>query len=287
MSVPPSAGHPATFRRNANGLRHHASGSCRACPPLIFRLTRPTHGAALVPRMGHIQSHAWDTYSPTHGTHTAPRMGRIRPHAWDTYSRFFQVFCGNSDANQRCSANASQKAPHVFRASISTSPSRFNPRPCRGFPSRPRKFRANSALALGAKHVRRSVSEASLTPSEFDRRNRIRSTRFFEDPYSPTLGTRSLLIIPQILSKRSFSTAPKYGNKGKGLNSRRVIFRFRSYRSNAIMRSISRPRGAWKHVFNARPNVHSMEDQTCIQWKSGRAFNRRADVHSIEEWTCI
>ena len=43
-------------------------------------------------------------------------------------------------------------------------------------------FRANSALALGAKHIRRSVSEASLTPSEFDRRNRIRSTKFFDDP---------------------------------------------------------------------------------------------------------
>ena len=101
---------------------------------------------------------------------------------WRQNVWIFEVFCGNSDANQRCSANASQKAPHIIRASISASPFHFNPRLCRSFQSYPRKFRANSALALGAKHIRRSVSEASLMPSEFDRRNRIRSTKFFVEP---------------------------------------------------------------------------------------------------------
>ncbi len=102
--------------------------------------------------------------------------------AWRSKIWVFQVFCGNSDANQRRSANASQKAPQIFRTSISTSPSHFKLRLCRSFQSRPGKFRANSALALGTKHIRRSVSEASLMPSEFYRRNRIRSTKFFEEP---------------------------------------------------------------------------------------------------------
>ena len=43
------------------------------------------------------------------------------------------------------------------------------------------KFRSNSALALGAKHTRRSVSEAPLKPSEFDPKKRLRSTKFFEE----------------------------------------------------------------------------------------------------------
>ena len=43
-------------------------------------------------------------------------------------------------------------------------------------------FRVNSMLALGAKHIRRSVSEAPLMPSEFDPRSRMRSTKFLEEP---------------------------------------------------------------------------------------------------------
>ena len=94
----------------------------------------------------------------------------------------FGVYSGNSDANQRCSANASQKAPHIFRAFISTSPSHFNLRLCRSFQSYQKKFRSNTALALGAKHIRCSVSGASLMPSEFDPKKRMCSTKFLEEP---------------------------------------------------------------------------------------------------------
>ena len=45
-----------------------------------------------------------------------------------------------------------------------------------------RAIGSNSALALGAKHIRRSVSEASLKPSEFDPKKRMRSTNFLEEP---------------------------------------------------------------------------------------------------------
>ena len=139
----------------------------------------------------------------------------------------FEVFCGNSDANQRCSANASQKAPHIIRASISASPFHFNPRLCRSFQSHPRKFRANSALALGAKHIRRSVSEASLMPSEFDRRNRIRSTKFFVEPNfynfllnseTPNLPVAKAIIKEVVAKPRMHDVArpPRPCRKGEG-----------------------------------------------------------------------
>ena len=52
---------------------------------------------------------------------------------WLVIIRIFEAFRGNSDASQRCSANASRKALHIFRAFLSASPSHFNLRPCRSF----------------------------------------------------------------------------------------------------------------------------------------------------------
>ena len=143
----------------------------------------PCQRKCVVNDICHTLSNVWHVFDVGRGNGIVRRMKRK---IWD-----FKDFCGNSDANQRCSAQtlaspsgsaspnlpsvslrcipASQKAPPIFRASISASPSHFNLRLCRSFHGCQGKFRANRALALGAKPVRRSVSGATLKPSEFDR----------------------------------------------------------------------------------------------------------------------
>ena len=87
----------------------------------------------------------------------------------------FEVFSGNSDASQRCSANASRKAPHIFRAFLSASPSHFNLRP--GAVSM--AVRANSALAFSAKHRGVALAKPLYRHRSL---NRMRPSKFFEEP---------------------------------------------------------------------------------------------------------